>query len=365
MRNPHRSKAASGPSTSAVNDARYRIAPQMRIYDQLPFVLAPYLTTISQPGFCSTVVNTDAQGFRLSYAGEMVIESRSWWRAPRRGLVLGDSMAFGVGTTHDRHTLTSVLSTETGMALLNLGVRASNSTQQLIAAIPFLSDAHVVVICSGMNNLVTGLQSIGRNELFAPFFAEDVIDELSAYPMHDVARMVRASLRDVSLTVLLDALSARVRERFARRLRAHPEAHDAAGNGSGGHPVDQTQVFASALARQRRDLAILKKALPRDATLLFVAQPFAGTRRSCSSEEQQLFGFMDAIQGTDWAILKRHLTDWWPVYVEQLRAMCEQETVRFLDLNAAELTGWAYVDRVHLTDHGCRQAAGRIAQEIC
>lgn len=344
----------------SARSARYRLAPQMAAYDRLPLVLAPYVTMISKPNFRSAVVNTDARGFRVSQGRDGPIDSESWWRAPRRALVLGGSFVFGVGATHDRYTAASALNAATEWTWLNLGLRAGNSTQELIAAIPFVSSAECVVVCSGMNTLVAGLQSIRRNDLFGPLFAEEHLSELASWPVEELPRLVRGSWQSVSLRLLLEALRMRV---WGARSRRNERRAEGAHDGRTDESIRQT--LGEALNRQRRDLAILRKAVAPWTTLLFAAQPFAGrVRKTLTEEEQRLFEITDGLQERHWQVVKRWLVEQWPVYVAALQAMCEQEGIRFLDLNAVPLDGWCFVDRVHMTDLGYAQVADRLAEEL-
>ena len=181
------------PASSRSLDERYALIPHMRVYDTALPVLAPYLTTMSPAQVRTPVLNTDRYGFRISHGADGLIESDAWWSQSRRGLILGGSLTFGVGATHDRYTMASRLSALTGTAFLSLGVRAENSTQELISAIPFLAHADVVIVCSGMNNLVMVLQSIGENELSGPLFDEEQLQPLRRVPIQELASAVTGS----------------------------------------------------------------------------------------------------------------------------------------------------------------------------
>ncbi len=351
--------------TGETERQRYAIAPQMRVYDQLPMVLAPYVSTTSRPDFRSEVVNTDDLGFRVSHGPSGPIDTQTWWHQRHRGLVIGNSFAFGVGATADQHTLASVLNSLTPYSFLNLGIRAANSTQELIASIPFLDSVELVVVCSGINNLVVGLQSLGKNALFGPLFAESDFEELAACSISDLAAIARSRLDRVGWHLLLREVSSRMLKKLlrTRKRSAHAESGTA-----GQAPIsdrDLKSVPEEALKRQRRDLSIMAKALSPHARLIFAAQPFADVScKHLSPEEGRLFELLDGMQGVHWQILKTSLGKFWPSYVTELRAMCSNDGIAFLDLNAVEFVGWSYVDRAHMTDDGYMQTARRIAEAI-
>lgn len=334
----------------------------MKVYDDLPSIIAPYITITCKNGFASSVVNTDKHSFRISHKGSRVIDSESWWQEDRRGIVLGGSFVFGVGATHDGATIPSILNSLTDCSWLNLGVRAANSIQELIAAIPFIRDSHLIVVCSGLNTLAAGLQTTGKNDLFRPLFAEELVEELARHPLTDLAAVVTANLGKMSGRILLTDLVGRAKRRvFAGRkavpLRRH-EMSEVNREAPGG-------LVAAALQRQERDLRMIVHALSPQTKLIFAIQPFAGTAYKVpSAEEERLFNIGDDLQGSEWAILKGRMTELWPGYVFELRQICSRTGVTCIDLNEQHYDGWIYVDRVHMTDTGYLQVAKTITAEL-
>ena len=346
-------------------EERYAIVPQMRVYDQLPSVLAPYVTAISKPNFRSEVLNTDSCGFRISHGRNGLIDSERWWRDSKRAIVLGGSFAFGVGASSDRHTLASGLNALTPYSFLNLGIRAANSTQELIASIPFLDSAERIIVCSGINNLVVTLQSTGKNELYGPVFAEEAFEALSPYSLHELTALVRARLDAIGLRMLLGEVGSRILNKLLRAKRSRHIQKDEATPGALLSDTNLMDVAGKALKRQRRDLSIIAKTIAPHGKLIFVAQPFADVSRGKPClEEQRLFDLTDGLQGAHWHILKSHLSELWPSYVAELGALCKKEGIEFVNLNTHDFRGWTYVDRVHMTDEGYRQASRRIAEGI-
>ena len=360
-----RLQTATVAGSTKASEERYRLVSSLRVYDELPLVLAPYLSAISQPRFRSEVVNTDDRGFRFSWGPGGVIESDSWGPSGGRGLVLGGSFVFGIGATHDRHTLVSALNSILSASFLNLGIRAGNSLQEFLTAIPFMEQAEVVIVCSGLNNLLVSLQSLGTHERLGPLFAEEAFEALVDYSITDLASVLRASLDRVSSRVLIREIASRARQRLSwfagkRSAPEHPPVSPPTLS-----PEQVERATAESLRRQGRDLVMLRRSLPRDATLIFAAQPFAdATSKARCPEEMRLFRLADDLQGRHWQIMKTCLTELWPRYVARLRLLCESEGIPFTDLNALELEGWCYVDRAHMTDHGYRQVAHRLATAL-
>lgn len=348
-----------------VLEDRYQLCPYMRIYDRLEPVLLPYMTFGVSPNFRSEVVNTDRHGFRLSFCHQQPIDSLSWWQASRRGLLLGGSFVFGVGSTTDRSTVVSQLGTHTGIAFLNLGIRAGNSLQELIAALPFLSSADIVMVCSGMNTLITHLQSLGMNELYGPLFGEECFAVLSRQPLRELANWIEHGGQPIRLGRLVRTVGESVRRRLASQ------------NGTSPHPASlqasSSRDFATAMARavqqQERDLRVIARVLPEKARLLFAVQPVAaGLRKTFLEEEVELFRLNDCINAKirrdQWMALKQHMVEYWPKYTELLQQMCQRLGVPFLDLNGLTYHGWCFVDQVHMTDEGQAQTAAHLASRL-
>src|SRR4051812_27182102 len=146
---------------------------QMRDYDALEPVFHPYLGFTSPHNFRSPSVTTDALGFRRSEFGGRVSSTESVDTEVPYGVALGGSFMFGVGATHDRHSVVSRLAEERGRPYLNRAVRAGNSMQELLAALPVLGGAEDVVACTGVNNLALAFWSSRTYDGIGPFFYDE------------------------------------------------------------------------------------------------------------------------------------------------------------------------------------------------
>ena len=329
-------------------ERRYRLCPQLRVYDRLEPVLTPYVTFSSPANFRSPVVNTDRHGFRVSHAGQVRVDTESWWQANRRGLVLGGSFVFGFGSTEDRQTMVSQLGRRTGVAFLNLGIRAGNSLQELIAALPFLSAADTVVVCSGINTLVTHLQSSGGHDLYGPLFGEEWWSALSMRPVREVAQLA-------------------ARGRLSGWLGPTRNGHRASAPARRAQG-DLDAAMARAERQQERDLRLLARALPERIRPVFAVQPFAESlSKAFAEEELALFQLNDTIgeeRRDHWHALKSQLRSAWSAYAGRLRQVCQRLGIPCVDLNRVAFEGWCFVDRIHMTDHGQAQVASHLAQVV-
>ncbi|MEU5387174.1 hypothetical protein ABZ391_25450, partial [Kitasatospora cineracea] len=177
----------------------------MRAYDALEPHVHPYVGLSAPRGASGPVVNTDADGFRRTPWHGSWTDTRTD-RAELAGVLLGGSFTFGVGATGDGHTIAARLSRTRSERWLNLGIRAGNSSQELASVLPFALDAARVVVCSGVNNLVAGLQSNGRDDLFGPLFFEDAVQAIGAVPVHDLVEQLTGARGPTRGTGLLRAV---------------------------------------------------------------------------------------------------------------------------------------------------------------
>jgi hypothetical protein len=109
--------------------------------------------------------------------------------------------------------------------------------------------------------------------------------------------------------------------------------------------------------------ALLRQAL--GFKLYFVFQPIASwIDKTLTTEEQEVFTILDRsdVDGT-WNGLSMHLRERRDRYVADVRQICEELEVPFVDLNTRPSFAenrWLFVDRAHLTDEGYALAAEEI-----
>jgi hypothetical protein len=341
-----------------------KLAPQMRTYSDIYEVLMPYITTAPTPLYRSAVVNTDEYGFRHSSDGEEMVDSMSWRDSDKRGIMLGGSFTFGVGATADDKTVVSELNSIGTHRFLNLGIRAANSTQGLVASIPFLSQSDVVIVCGGFNTLTANIQSIGRFDLYGPFAQEHLFSRMTKYSLGHLESVVRG-VAPVSLnptTLLREGAS-----RFKRAItRTVPQRNASGMTLDSDCEIDEANMHRGverALAIQRRDLQIIARAVGPTARVIFALQPFGLVSKvNLTNEERLLFELRAPENLAVRHLVYRKFPDIWPKYTADLREICRDVGVVFTDLNDVKLDGWCYVDPVHMTDNGYRLVAQHLGR---
>jgi hypothetical protein len=352
---------------------RAELVPQLRAYGRLERVLWPIVTATAEAGFSTPVLTTDSRGHRVTRLGDR--EARSDDAPEGAGFALGGSYAFGVGASDDAGTLPAALWQRTGMPFVNLGLRAANSAQELVSALPFVDRETTFVVCSGLNNFSAARGAPGLDPLFGPMHHEAHMARLASVPITRLASLVGDPLSTVGDKALRRELTRRRRWRLYKRVRPYRRlekrirgrfAEAAPEPAPPPRPPDPTrETFADAAERQLRDLRLLRRLVPTQAKIVFALQPLAlYTEKALSPEEQELFAALDVLQPGRWPPLKRLLDTHWGDYAAALEDGCADAGIPFVDLSRADYHGWCFVDRVHMTDHGHDSAAAMLEKVV-
>lgn len=331
-------------------DRRYRLVPQLRDYDRVMTPeWVPYLMLRNRRRIQSGSCNTDEHGFRLTHAVERVLDYRAFESsAPPKGVVIGGSLAFGVGVSRDAKTIPSLLNTYRGMTWFNFGVRMFNSTQEVLLFLLFQPDVEEVVLLSGLNNLVT--------HPFSTYFVPRLGSFCEDYRFRHVMEFgvgVLAEMRSV-----WKALERRAGRTWQRSLRPAAEPDGTHGRS------DKYRALLEIIERDLDLWCMVRES--RRCRVSYFLQPCAlWVDKVPTPEESELFTLLDAQGGQSWGMLMRYLREVYPTYRQDLRALCAQRGILFDDLNeSVPKHGWLFCDRAHLTDEGSAFVAEFIAERL-
>lgn len=323
-------------------EERNAIVPQMRDYDRLGERWLPYLMRTVKPRQVLPAVSTDEHGFRRTTLrdGVSYLTYEDFFKTASggsRGIVLGSSLVFGVGASHDRYTVPSVLNRLTGARWFNFGGRAFNSTQEtLLLLLHFPVPVERLVIMSGLNNLMLVHLAARTSPVFGAFFSQSVFEwAMAASPEEG------AGLRATAAWT--------IRQLRRRVMPSQPS------------PVESDRRYADLAECLRRDLTLLARLTAAcGIRTAFALQPVASwIDKRWSPEEGRLFAALDRL-GSNWRVLAETIRSQQSRYTLELRHLCEELEIAFFDLNACDefrREEWLFVDRVHLTDRGYLIAA--------
>lgn len=237
--------------------------------------------------------------------------------------------------------MVSLLNAHSDYSFLNLGVLAGNSTQELIAALPFLQNAECVLICSGGANLNLNLLRDSDYDLYGCFAGEEIFAKLGETEFQQVPELLTRS-------------AVRLRERFAEC--AKPPAQVSLTEDEAEARVER------ALALERRDLQFIVRACGPAVPVFFALQLFSTLAKpNLTVEEQELFELYRQKDKIWSKVIEPYSVKYLPRYSQSLAQVCADLGVVYTDLNDLDFEGWCFLDHGHLTDHGYRQVAEYLA----
>ncbi|WP_328956981.1 SGNH/GDSL hydrolase family protein [Kitasatospora purpeofusca] len=331
------------------------LTPQMRhyteeLYEDGRLRWLPYTMYFHPAEHRSEIVNTDRFGFRYSHGPDGARAAVGDEDRPSGpvNLLVGSSMAFGVGATSDEATVASRLWSRYAPSRpwLSVAGRSFNSTQELVL---FLLHRHLVpeieriVVVSGFNNLGLARQPQSPNWNHGAFFQHNEFTEK-----------------------LTADRPARKRDGLFGRRPGVP-AMDT-GNSPRPDAATQVTIGTDLTLRHLDGWRLLAKSL--GAELSFALQPMATwVRDRPAPQEQLLFDELDEMFSFTEVFGDIIAPETGRSYSAALRSGCERLGVPFVDLNpllgeAAAADDWLFTDRAHLTDLGYDTVTGLLADRL-
>ena len=349
-----------------------RLAPQMADYDLLGKVdWRPYLMFFQQPDFVSQSVTTDRLGFRRTLNGGALFGIDDVGDRPVN-LLLGNSVAFGVGATSDDASLASRLAAHGDGCWLNFCGRAFGAMQELILFQAYryrLPRIRRVVLCTGLNDLYLSYAPKVFDETFGVFFFSEVFFKAMCGTQARLSRK-RSVLAAMLSPFYGDRIDyGRVKLRELPRMLLQPPP---------GAPAEPDYLALVAERRHLRGRIIdqLERTLEIWAALArvfgfelsYALQPMLPwTGKQWTPEERELVAEADGIGGRWHRILRAVLDDdhhrW---YSARLSDLCRRLKIQFIDMNEQfrDQQAWLFLDRVHLNDAGQDLAARRLIDAL-
>lgn len=282
-------------------------------------------------GSCShaelTFVSTDENGSRTSYFRGSPVSYKDYRMSKGNySVLLGNSVAYGVGASSDLNCIASQLSRLTEHPWYNLAGRAYNQTQEVLSLILFGAELHKnIVVFSGINNLIFSLAFNQFNDPVMPFWGQNEFNTLNDRKNirneceTQYSRETKYNRMKFFLDRDLQILSSFVKSSSADKI----------------HKSRLTYVFQPLLAWLDKDLhPSEKKAIDlwdKDTESLFkeVHKPY------------NILPFKER-------------------YIGDLKKICYKYEIDFFDMNSTEefiQPEHLFLDRVHLTDIGQLKAA--------
>ena len=129
----------------------------MKAYDEMPpGEVTPFAMLKGPSNFVSKEINTDQDGFRFSSFDGKEKSFCNFDTSEVLNIIIGGSTVFGVGSSSDEFTLSSMLMKNTGETWINLGVRGCVSLQEYMYLLKLIEKTQKIkriIFLSGINDL--------------------------------------------------------------------------------------------------------------------------------------------------------------------------------------------------------------------
>lgn len=285
---------------------KYRIAPQLLDAERIPTNMHSELGRLGAPNYHSNSINTDNKGFRIAMLDGKSYSLDDFAVLPgKKGVILGNSVSFGVGASHDRNVFANVINDKLpGTYWYNLSLRASDLAQER-RSIEIYGPPNIDYII-----WFTGLNSLN-------YFLVELADKL----------------------------------RYRSEQSGYHDSPILSRN-------DWNSSFAALLEAMQKEIAALASNYKPKSTILFCLQPMlTWIGKQKTAEEAELITIFDTTFNRP---LRRAfptvMKNIYKIYVDALNKICEEEGIDFIDMNAASEMrkgdSWLFIDRVHLADMG-------------
>lgn len=299
----------------------------------------PFVMNSTYPNVQTPTVNTDGHGFRFTIDSNGNRISPETVPDGSKNLLLGASVAFGVGATSDARTVPSLLSASRNEPWLNLAGRGFVFAQNLVQTLFFLpriEPLKEIVLFGGINDI---------NQYFlTPLFPRlyGCYHESLYFFDRMNAQFKQTAHNEYEIPADFDRC-------FKKIL----------------NPESDREAFEESLRNTLAGLKLLSQA--KGARFSLVLEPVIHwMARKLSPEEERLM----AHKGKSKTRFERRIGDayreWYGPFLERT---CSELGIPFLDLNRHfqdnEGQGeWHFIDNVHLTDAGNVKAARLIEQML-
>ena len=343
---------------------KYSLAPQTEFYDSLSSSLSwkPFIMFGNFSNIRNTHCNTDSFGLRYNNfnneknynnINNSIFDEK--FTSNKEGAVLiGNSAAFGWGSTSDQNTISSLLNEKTKFHFYNLGVSGFSGFQEIIQ---FLS------LQKKLNNIKKLIILSGVNDSFLPYYIKEFDENLGPFFSNSefLNRMSKASL----------SLKAKFEKFFYNKvLRKKINWNEMYKLDFHNKNNNKNYQFFDYKKNLNPDTS-LKFLIDRNLSLwsiigkgmnikiCYALQPLANwCGKELSIEEKKIFDELDQIDHS------RHILSLidikkYDLVKNFLIQNCKKYNIKFMDCNDSIRKNnhhkeWLFLDRVHLNNKGNR-----------
>lgn len=322
---------------------RYKICPQLKIYDNISLTYINYLMFVQSPGIRSKVCNTDNYGLRFNFNHnlfpkktifEECLEFNKKKSSKEQIIILGGSQVFGVGSTNDMGTISSNLTTLSDEFCFNLGGRAFNGFQEIIQFMLMIKNfkkIKKIIILSGINDLFMYSVKAYSKKHPGPMYNNQFFQ--------DNLKNLKGSLKDQIIRKI----------KFEKNLPSE----------------DFPEININEVIERNIDITkLLGKSLNVEIEFYLSPYIFWGKKNNLFTDEEKKL-----INNPQHNHIYDELTKKYNEAYELYKNNCKKNSINFYDLNEmiskiSERKEWLFTDRVHMTDLGYQHCARYILKNF-
>ena len=348
---------------------RYELAPQLKLYDSIGLEWVPHLMFTQTSNFRSEIVNTDCCGLRFNEKPNLNQSIFDEKITGKKSVLIGGSTAFGVGSSSDQKTISSLLSNSPDYHFYNLGGRAFNGFQELIlyqSLVGKLNGIEKIVIFSGLNDLYFFNGMNFDDNFIGPFFFgkqfSDGMDRGNLSPLRSLAKLLLGSL--ISDKVNWNNITKRQLLKYIFDPPFRRELNNTT-------PNHKTHITLEGIVLRNLSLwSAISNGL--GVKVYYFLQPFLSWGKDPSKEEQKIIEFIDSNtrKFPSHTIMNNLKSlDQYYSYQKLLKTYCDKLKIDFFDCNQmlkenSTKADWLFVDRSHMNDDGNNLLSNYIGAKI-
>lgn len=344
--------------------SRYKYSPQLKTYDSLMNDWEPY-TMFRQPNnIKSKVLNTDITGMRYTKENNFnySLFDDKITNKHEQIAIFGGSTAFGVGSTQDSKTISSIVALNSKYKVYNLGFRAYNNFQELIVFNQIYNkfkDLKYVVFVSGFNDIFLS-KFIHENIslVSSPFYFQSEFKERMNYPNNSFLKKILYNFLPLSKRSKINWVTDDKRKIFKKLFINNNFTN-----------VSKNYDWKKDYQKNLKIWNILSEKL--NFKMLFLLQPFINwVDKKLSKEEKEILEELKmnnsqrVINALN-SINKNEHQDASNFFKDN----CKKNNIKFIDLNKQIHESnfdnkWFFVDSLHLNDYGYEFVAKNIIENL-
>lgn len=314
------------------NNLDKQLKPNIDEYTAMGHEWKPYLMRGTIQNAKSNVLSTDETGSRVScFQGVPIFYQDYRQSQGNYSVLLGNSVAYGVGASNDMSCLASQLSRLTNHPWYNLSGRAYNQTQEVLSLLLLGADQHQnIVVFSGINNLIFSLAFEEFDQSLMPFWGQDKLLELNPSFKHLTPDKNREFFNQESTEI-----------KYKKMMFF----------------LDRDLRILSSFAKYKIPVTDVKN------NLIYIFQPLlAWTDKQLHPSEKEAIIIWDKETTSVFKLAHQpaNILPWKERYLAELKTLCLKYEINFFDMNSDTVFKQAehlFLDRVHLTDLGQLRAA--------